>query len=147
LALLDEFGVIGALSDPTLELHDHNGATLATNDDWKIPNAATIQLTGKQPSDDRESALVATLTPSSYTAIVRGKNNTTGVSLVEVYDLDSTVDSNFGNISTRGFVQTGANVMIGGFIVTGDQPQKVIVRALGPTLTQFGVTVFCRIPS
>jgi uncharacterized repeat protein (TIGR03803 family) len=136
---LSALGVQGALSDTTLELHNQASTLLASNDDWKIPNAATISATGKAPPNDLESAIVMTLTPGSYTAIVKGKNNTTGVGLVEVYDLDQTVNSSFRNISTRGVVQTGANVMIGGFIIQGDQPQKVIVRALGPTLSQFNV--------
>ena len=126
------------LSDTTLELYNNGSTLLASNDDWKVPNAATISATGKAPHDDRESAIVMTLAPGSYTAIVRGKNNSTGVSLVEVYDLDQTVNSKFRNISTRG-VLTAANAMIGGFIVQGDQSQKVIVRALGPTLSQFNV--------
>src|SRR5205814_842644 len=74
-----------------------------------------------------------------YTAIVRGVNNMTGVALVDVYDLSPDGSSNLGNISTRGFVQTGDNVMIGGFIVQGTQPKRVIVRAIGPSLTQYGV--------
>ena len=88
------------------------------------------------PTNDLESAIVATLPANStaYTAVVRGVNNSTGIALVEAYDLDSTVDSKLANISTRGFVQTVDNVMIGGFIVLGPDPQKVIVRAIGPSL-------------
>jgi hypothetical protein len=87
-----------------------------------------------------ESAIVATLAANStgYTAIVRGVNNTTGVGLVEVFDLDNTVDSKLANISTRGLVQTGDDVMIGGFIVLGADAQKVIVRAIGPSLPVVG---------
>ncbi len=135
---LGNLGVQGALSDTTLELYQAS-TLLASNDDWKVPNAATISATGKAPPNDLESAIVTTLAPGSYTAIVKGKNNTTGVALVEVYDLDQTVNSKFRNISTRGVVQTGANAMIGGFIIQGDQSQKVIVRALGPTLSQFNI--------
>ena len=79
-----------------------------------------------------------TLEPGAYTAILRGVNNTTGLALVEVYDLDLTVDSKLANISTRGFVQTGDNVMIGGLIVLGDSPTKTIVRAIGPSLPLAG---------
>jgi hypothetical protein len=132
------FGVPGALSDPTLELHDHTGAIIASNDNWKIPNEAVIEATGIPPTNDLESAIVAALTPNAYTVIVRGKNNTTGVGLVEAYDLDGTVDSKLANISTRGLVQTADDVMIGGFIVGGPTPLKVIVRALGPSLPLSG---------
>src|SRR5207253_9468441 len=90
------------------------------------------------PSDPLESALIATLPPGNYTAIVRGVNNTTGNGLAEVYDLSPNSGSLLANISTRGFVQTGDNVMIGGFIVV-TQPTRVIIRAIGPSLTQFGV--------
>jgi hypothetical protein len=82
---------------------------------------------------------MATLSPGAYTAIVRGVNNTIGVALVESYDLDRTSDSKLANISTRGFVQTGDNVMIGGLIVQGIDPARVIIRAIGPTLSQYGV--------
>jgi hypothetical protein len=78
-----------ALADPTLELHDKDGATIATNDDWRSDQEADIMATGIPPTDDAESAILATLTPDAYTAIVRGKNNTTGVALVEAYQLDN----------------------------------------------------------
>ena len=89
-----------------------------------------------RPADDSESAIVEDLASnnSAYTAIMRGVNNTTGIGVVEVYDLDQTVDSKLANISTRGFVQTGDNVLIGGLIVLGQNPLRVIVRALGPSL-------------
>ena len=98
-----------------------------------------IQASGYAPGDGRESAIIADLAPGNYTAIVRGVNNMTGVGLVEVYDLSPETSSILGNISTRAFVQTGDNVMIGGFIVQGTQPKRVIVRAIGPELTQYGV--------
>lgn len=134
---LADAGVTGALADPMLELHDHNGAIIASNDDWKIPDQAIIQATGIPPTDDHESAIVATLAPNSYTAIVRGKNNTAGIALVEVYDLDAAADSQLANISTRGFIDTGENVMIGGFIAGGNGGigGKILVRGLGPSLT------------
>jgi len=92
-----------------------------------------------RPPNAHESAILTTLNPGSYTAIVRGVNNTTGVALVEAYDLDTAGSSRFTNISTRGLVQTNSNVMIAGAVVqTGNE--KVIVRALGPTLANFGVT-------
>jgi hypothetical protein len=89
------------------------------------------------PPNDLESALVATLVANNtgYTAVVRGTNNSTGIGIVEVYDLDRNIDSKLANISTRGFVQTGDNILIAGTIILGNTPQKVIVRALGPSLS------------
>jgi uncharacterized delta-60 repeat protein len=126
----------GVLGDPVLELRDSSGALLATNDNWRSDQQAEIIATGIAPADDLESAIVATLPAnnSAYTAIVRGVNNATGIGVVEAYDLDHTVDSKLGNISTRGLVQTGDNVMIGGLIVLGQNPLRVIVRAIGPSL-------------
>jgi len=129
--------VAGALADPVLELHDGTGALLATNDNWMdAPNMQEIIDSTIPPSDPAESAILMTLpaNSASYTAIVQGVNNTTGIALVEAYDLDTTVDSKLANISTRGFVQTVDNVMIGGFIVLGPDQQTVIVRAIGPSL-------------
>ena len=128
----------GALTDPTLELHDSSGALLASDDNWRTGGQETeITATGIPPSNDLESAIVAILPAnnSAYTAIVRGVNNGTGIGVVEAYDLDRTVDSKLANISTRGFVQTGDNVLIGGLIVLGQNPLRVIVRAIGPSLT------------
>jgi len=130
--------VAGVLADPTLELHNGSGALIASNDNWKDTQQAAIMATGKAPPNDSESAILQTLAPGNYTAIVRGKNNTTGVALVEVYDLDDTLSTTLTNISSRGFVDIDQNVMIGGFI-SGNGQAKVIVRALGPTLSQFGV--------
>jgi uncharacterized delta-60 repeat protein len=126
----------GVLGDPVLELRDSSGALLATNDNWRSDQQAEILATGIPPADDLESAIVATLPANNaaYTAIVRGVNNATGIGVVEAYDLDHTVDSKLGNISTRGLVQTGDNVMIGGLIVLGQNPLRVIVRAIGPSL-------------
>src|SRR5262249_10274378 len=121
-------GITDALADPTLELHNGAGALIASNNDWKIPNEDQIQATRIPPTNDKESAIVATLALGSYTAIVRGVNNTTGVALVEAYDLDFTVDSKLANISTRGFVETGNDVMIGGFIILGPTSQNVLIR-------------------
>jgi cyclophilin family peptidyl-prolyl cis-trans isomerase len=136
---LVQFGVTNALMDPTLELHAQNGALLFSNDNWTTaPNKQEISDTGRAPGSSQEPAILTTLAPGKYTAIVRGSANTTGVALVEVYDQDSGPGSLLANLSTRGKVGTGANVMIGGVIVTDDK--TVVVRALGPTLTQFGVT-------
>jgi hypothetical protein len=143
---LTAVGVPGALPNPVLELHDHNGATIAVNDDWKkAPNASEIAASGLAPGNDLESAILRTLAPEAYTVIVRGAGNTVGVGLVEAYDLTSNLPSKFANISTRGFVEAGDNVMIGGFIVGAGQGNKgtgsarVVIRAIGPSLTQFGV--------
>jgi hypothetical protein len=133
-------GVQGALADPTLELNLPDGSMI-TNDDWKETQQAEIEATTIPPSDDRESAMVQSLVPGAYTAIVRGKNGTTGVGLVEAYDLDQPADSRLANISTRGFIDIGDNVMIGGFIIgppnLGDA--TVLVRAIGPSLANAGV--------
>src|SRR4029450_7462468 len=118
------------------------------NDDWQhtiIGGIITsdqiqdIQNSGHAPGDLRGSAIIANLPPGNYTAIVRGLQNTTGVALVEAYDLSPSLHSILGNISTRSFVRTGDDVMIGGFIVQGTQPKNVIIRAIGPELSQYGV--------
>jgi hypothetical protein len=131
----------GHLDDPTLELYNSRGALLDSNDDWmNSPDKQAIMDSTIPPPMDRESAIVATLPPngSNYTAVLRGANGGTGTGVVEVYDLDAAADSKLANISTRGFVSTGDNVMIAGTIVTGSTPQKVIIRALGPSLSLSG---------
>jgi cyclophilin family peptidyl-prolyl cis-trans isomerase len=137
-------GVSDALSNPTLELHDGTGALVASNDNWQYaPNKRDIMSSGLAPSDRNESAILTTLsatsTGSAFTAVMRSVDGTSGVGLVEVYDLDSGPGSSVLNISTRGNVQTGDNVMIGGFIVAGNGSQRVLVRAIGPSLGAFGV--------
>ncbi len=128
--------VPGVLANPTLELRTVFGDLIASNDNWRSDQEAEIIATGIPPSDDLESAIVAILQANTvaYTATVSGFNNGTGIGLVEVYDLDRTVDSKLANISTRGFVQTGDDVLIGGLIVLGQEPLRVIVRAMGPSL-------------
>ena len=127
-------GVTWAMANPTLELHDSTGATIATNDNWQTSGQASeISASGLAPRNPLESAIVATLQPGNYTAIVRGVNNTTGIALVEGYELDSTA-TRLVNVSTRGHVGVGNDVLIGGFIVTGSDSKTVIVRALGPSL-------------
>lgn len=137
---LDRLGVPGALSDPILELHDSTGAAITTNDNWKDTQQAEIEATGIPPGNDLESSIVATLAPGAYTAIERGKAGTSGVGLVEVYDLDNPIVSTLANISTRGFVETEGNVMIGGFIVGAGNGVTIIVRAIGPSLAGAGIT-------
>jgi len=126
----------GTLADPVLELRNSSGGLVASNDNWRSDQQAEIVATGIPPANDLESAIVAILPAnnSAYTAIVRGVNNGTGVGLVEAYDLDRSVDSKLANISTRGLVQTGDNVLIAGTIVVGQISQRVLVRAIGPSL-------------
>src|SRR4029077_3390812 len=140
---LTQYGVPNALADPTLELHNCSGALIASNDNWQhtiiggiitSDQVRDIQASGHAPRDPRESAIIADLPAGDYTAIVRVVNNSTGVALTEVYDLNSDTNSILSNVSTRSFVQTGDNVMIGGFIVQGIQPKRVIVRGIGPEL-------------
>jgi hypothetical protein len=131
----------GALQDPFLELHDGTGAAIATNDNWRSTQMVDIQASSLAPSNDAESAIVATLDPGAYTAVVRGANNTTGIAVVEAYDLDADRTSKLANIATRGSIQTGDNVMIGGFILGGGTgATKVLVRGIGPSLGAFGIT-------
>jgi hypothetical protein len=145
---LTQYGVPNVLADPTLELHDGTGAVIASNDNWQhtiIGGIITrdqvrdIQNSGYAPGNASEPAIVAELPPGNYTAVIRGINNTTGVALAEAYDLSPEALSILSNISTRSFVQTGNNVMIGGFIIPGTGPKRVIVRAIGPELTRYGV--------
>jgi N-acetylneuraminic acid mutarotase len=134
--------VPGALADPVIEVHGPSGQLLAANDNWK--DAATKQQisdSGLAPTNDSEAALWGTIDPGAYTVILTGHNGGTGVGSVEVYDLDQTVDSELANLSTRGFVDTGDNVMIGGLIVGGGSKSgaaKVVVRALGPSIPVTG---------
>jgi hypothetical protein len=130
----------GALADPFLELRNSSGGLILSNDNWRSNQEAEIIATTIPPSNDLESAIVATLPAngSNYTAIVRGVNNGTGIGVVEAYDLNQAVDSKLANISTRGLVQTGDNVLIGGMIVLGQNPLRVILRAIGPSLSVTG---------
>jgi hypothetical protein len=128
--------VAGRLANPTLELHDGNGALMTSNDDWKdSPERAQIQSSGFAPSEDKESAILRTLAPGVYTGVLAGKDNSTGIALIEVYDLDADVDSILANISSRGNVDSGDNVMIGGFIAGNETGNtRVLLRGLGPSL-------------
>ena len=141
-AIAPSLGIGGALQDPTLELREGDNL-LGSNDDWRSNQEQDIIATTIPPTDNRESALVAILQPGAYTAVIAGKDGSTGIGLAEVYDLgtaslESSSDSRLANISTRGFVQTDDNVMIGGFIVSG-APTSVIIRAVGPSLANRGV--------
>ena len=138
---LTERGVADALQDPVLQLFGPNNTLLFENDNWRSHQEAAIQETKVPPDNELESAIVATLPPASYTAVVRGVQNGTGVGLVEAFDLNSGADSRLANISTRGVVLTGTNVMIGGFIAGGGTGNtKVLLRAIGPSLSDDGVS-------
>jgi hypothetical protein len=128
--------VPGRLADPVLELHDGNGVLLTSNDDWKdSPQRAEIEGSGLAPTDDKESAILRTLSPGPYTAILRGKDNSIGIALVEAYDLETAAGSIVANISSRGFVETDDNVMIGGFILGSQSGSaQVLIRAIAPSL-------------
>ena len=127
----------GKLANPTLELRNSTGALLEANDDWTLSaNKQAIIDSTIPPSNSLESAILATLPAngSAYTAIVRGANNGTGIGVVEAYDLDTSANSRLANISTRGLVQTGDNVLIAGTIVVGQASQNVLIRAIAPSL-------------
>ena len=127
--------VPGALSDPTLELHDSAGNLIVSNDNWMDnANAGKIIATGIAPQNPLDSALLVSFQPNSYTVILQGKAGATGIGLVEVYDLDQGAQSEVANISTRGFIQTGDDVMIAGLILTGTDPATVVLRGIGPSL-------------
>jgi hypothetical protein len=133
--------VANVLLDPVLELHGPNGGLITSNDNWKdSPQKSQIEGTLFQPTDDREAVILATLPPAAYTVVLSGVNSTTGIGLVEVYDNNSALDSDLANISTRGFVETAEKVMIGGFTLGNNtNPTNMAVRALGPSLSAFGL--------
>jgi len=135
---LTSFGVTEALADTTLELHDASGNTIASNDDWGTgPQAQAIRDSTLAPTNPHESAVIAVLNPGNYTAIVKGYNNTLGIALCEVYDLNQGANSRLANIATRGYVGTGSYAMIGGFIVGAKG--TFVIRGIGPSLFSFGV--------
>ncbi|MEP7072377.1 MAG: DUF4082 domain-containing protein [Verrucomicrobiota bacterium] len=140
---LGRYGVTGFLADPVLALHQTDAAghdrLLATNDNWKQTQQSLIQATGKAPPIDAEAAILATLPAGNYTAILSGARGTTGVGLIEAYDISGATNSILRNISTRGFVGSGSQVLIGGFIAEANNT-RVVIRALGPTLGDFGLT-------
>ena len=135
---LAAFGVSSAMPNPALNLFDSTNTLIASNDDWRSNQAQIIQETGLAPTDDREAALVVTLSPGSYTAVVYDADNGSGVALFEFYDLDPS-NSQLINLSTRGTVQTQDRVMIGGFITYGEEPSGFILRAIGPSLAPAGI--------
>ena len=138
-------GITNYLANPMLQLF--SGATqIASNDNWQsAANQATLSASGFAPSDYRESAIYTTLAPGAYTAIVTGVGNTTGVAIVEVFEVDKP-EVPLINISTRGQVLTGNDVMIGGFIIQGSSPQTVVVRARGPSMLANGIANYLANP-
>jgi len=136
---LSTHGVSGALADPTITIVNSSNVVVASNDNWRNTQETEIAASGFAPPNDLESAIIATLAPGSYTAVVSGKNSGTGVALVDLYQLDAST-SIFRNLSTRGFVGTGDNVLIGGLIIGSGEPPVIVLRAIGPTLGSFGIT-------
>ena len=137
---LQQSGLSDTLPDPAIDLRDSTGINMKTNDNWKDTQAAEIAGTGLAPTFDSEAAVVVALDPGAYTAVVHDATGGSGVGLVEVYDLSATTEGKLANISTRGHIDTGDNVMIGGFILgNGARPAQIVVRAIGPSLAQRGV--------
>ena len=123
-----------------MELYAVPGGLIASNDNWaQNSNARDVTSSGLAPLNPNESALLVSVGRGSYTAVLRGKGGSTGIGLVEVYDLDADDSVKVVNISTRGFILTGENVMIAGLIITGDEPSRLVLRGIGPSLRDFGV--------
>jgi hypothetical protein len=142
------FGITDALANPTLEIHDASNAIVASNDDWRVTQpgglitadqSADIATSGLAPSNDLESAIIANLAPGSYTAVVRGLGNTVGTGVVDAFDLSASSPAQLANIATRGLIQPGDKLMIAGFIIQNG-PVRAVVRAIGPSLSAFGIT-------
>ena len=125
----------GRLQNPALELRGGSGELIVENDDWRAsPQADQIRGTGLAPREDKEAAIVAMLDPGAYTAVLRGAGETQGIGVIEIYDLQASAEAKLSNLASRAFVSTGDNVLIGGFIVHGGPPQRVLVRAIGSSL-------------
>jgi uncharacterized delta-60 repeat protein len=137
------FGILNFLANPTLSLFDHTATLIAANDNWQTAANSNQIPVGLRPTDPRESAILTTLQPGAYTAFLQGKGATTGIGLAEIYDVDPSVNAQATNLSGRGFVGSGNDVLIGGIIIGGGPTgsvQRVLVRALGPSLGSTGVT-------
>jgi hypothetical protein len=141
---LTRFGVRGVLANPMLEIHDARGNIIASNDGWRLAQASAFAEGGRyhslQPASDLEPAILLNLPAGAYTAIVRGKNNTQGIALAEIYDVSEGNGSELSHLSTRAFVGTGDDLLIGRLSVSGDTSMKVVVRILGPSLARYGIT-------
>ena len=145
---LTPFGVTDALGDPTLEIRGVGNALIASNNNWQTTQVGGI-ITGDQsgeitasglaPGNGAESAIIADLAPGDYTAVVRGVNNTTGTGVVDAYDMSAASPARLANIATRGLIQPGDKLMIAGFIIQNGSV-RAVVRAIGPSLTAFGIT-------
>jgi hypothetical protein len=140
------FGVTGALTNPKLQLFDSASKLLLENDDWSgADTSAAFAQVGAftLPAGSKDAAVLTTLAPGAYTVQITGGTET-GVALAEIYDASANAGAETQrliNISTRGAVDTGANgLLIGGFVVTGNTPKKVLIRGVGPGLAAFGVT-------
>jgi hypothetical protein len=130
----------GKLDDPVIQLFNGAGVNIAGNDDWKT-DQQNVESTGLAPTNDRESAIVITLDPGNYTVVMRGKNNSSGIGVVDMFDIGLAANARLANVSSRGFIGTGDNVLIGGFFA-GPQTATVtrmVFRAIGPSLSAFGV--------
>lgn len=137
---LSAAGLGGLLADPFLELRGPTGVLLAQNDNWREGTPDLVEGTPFQPPDDRESVIVESLQPDAYTVVLAGKSQTAGLGLVEIYDRNQSTNAVLANISTRGYVQTGDNVMIGGFTLGGSAlDSRIAIRGIGPSLSQFGL--------
>jgi hypothetical protein len=138
---LAAFGITDALANPTLDLRRPDGTRIRANDNWRDDpvQAAAIEATGIPPQNNLEAAIIETLDPGNYTVILRGMGMTTGVGLVEVYDLNQGVNSKLANLSTRAFVSTSDSIVIAGFVLGGNNNGRIVARAIGPSLTAFGV--------
>jgi hypothetical protein len=132
-------GIADALPDPVLELRSADGTLVSSNDNWRSAQEAEISASGIAPTDDYEAAIISTVAATGYTAMVSGNQGTTGVGLAEIYDFGQSADSELVNVSTRGFAGAGEDVMIAGFIVGGGGPAKILVRGIGPSLSQAAV--------
>jgi hypothetical protein len=140
---LTQVGVPDALADTVLELHGPGAFATITNDNWRDDPVQEVAIlaTGIAPGNNLESAIDTTVNPGAYTAVLRGKNNTSGVALIEVYDLSPAVPAKLANISTRAFVSTGDNIVIAGFVLGGQSGNdRIVARGIGPSLTAVGVT-------
>ena len=138
---LSGFGLSNVLRDPVLSVYDSSGNLIGSNDNWQSDvNHVVVEANGLAPANPLEAAQVRTLAPGAYTVIVTGKNSTSGIGLVELYDISPLSNSKLGNTSTRGSVGTGDNMLISGFIVGDVDSATVVVRALGPSLAAYGVS-------
>jgi hypothetical protein len=133
--------VAGRLTDPILELHDSKGSEPLVNDNWRTSQEAEIRQSGLAPTDDKESAVIKRLEPGSYTAIIRNADGSSGIGLIELYDLSASEPGELGNLAVRAQVDTGDNVLIDGLILQGGNPKRVLFRALGPSVKVNGAAV------